>query len=236
MYDFDFHKKDFDWQKFIGKPYHKYLPQKKSMAYSNFETLQEAILKLNLIKKDVSSIVEDFEKQTPSLLLTKILERNTTKALKIDTEKARSEMIISPILMELQELKKTSINFFSGIDFTVDTKRGLSGRCDFVISLDTEDRFLTAPVITIVEAKKDNMSGGLGQCIAEMVAAMVFNEKRKQNVKTIYGIVTTGIRWQFIKLEANTVYLEERERIYDIKENNIDELLGLLFKITETQN
>jgi hypothetical protein len=36
-----------------------------------------------------------------------------------------------------------------------------------------------APAIVIVEAKKSDIKSGLGQCIAEMVAAQRFNEKRE---------------------------------------------------------
>ncbi len=101
-------------------------------------------------------------------------------------------MIVTPILLELQELKKGKISLFSGIDFRVDPKRGLSGRCDFIISADGKSEFMTAPVITIVEAKNDNVRSGLGQCIAEMVAAQLFNQRQEKDIETIYGTVTTG--------------------------------------------
>jgi hypothetical protein len=231
---FDFHRKDFDWQKFIGKPFHRYLPEKKRMAYNKFTT-KEAVERLNLKTVSVRSIVTDFKPFAASELLKESLQRGTKRALKMQTEKAKSEFIVAPILLEIVELKKESICLFSGINFKVDNKRGLNGRCDFLISLSEEDDFLTAPAVTIVEAKNDLPRNGLGQCIAEMVAAQMFNEKDGKAIKTIYGAVTNGINWLFMKLEDQTVFIEEIERVYDF-ERNLDELLGLLMKITEAQN
>jgi len=234
MYDLTFQKADFDWAQIIGKPYHKYLPDKKRMAYNKF-TLEEAIEKLNLKKVDVKSIVDRFNPHPPSDLLKKLLQRGTARALKMNTEKARSEFIIAPVLLEIAEIRGEKISFFSGVDFRVDAKRGLSGRCDFLISLSSEDSFLTAPAVSIVEAKNENVNNGLGQCVAEMVAAQIFNERRGQNIKTIYGAVTTGLNWLFLKLEGRTVFIEELERVYDF-ERNLDELLGMLLRLTEAQN
>ncbi len=227
-------KPDFNWAGFIGKLYHKYLKEKKYMAHNKF-TLEEAVERLNLKTVSVKSIVEDFEPHTPSDFLQTALRRGTALALRSSTEKARSEMIVTPILLELQEVEMGKISLFSGIDFKVDPKRGLSGRCDFIISADGKSEFMTAPAITIVEAKNDNVRGGLGQCIAEMVAAQLFNQRHEKDIPTIYGVVTTGTNWRFLKLQGNTVFIENTERAYDF-ERNLDELLGLLIRLTETQN
>ena len=227
-------KPDFNWAGFIGKPYHKYLKEKKYMAYNKF-TLEEAVERLNLKTVSVKSIVEDFEYYPPSDFLRTALRRGTALALRSSTEKARSEMIVTPILLELQEVKMGKISLFSGIDFKVDPKRGLSGRCDFIISADGKSEFMTAPAITIVEAKNDNVRNGLGQCIAEMVAAQLFNQRHEKDIPTIYGVVTTGTNWRFLKLQGSTVFIENTERAYDF-ERNLDELLGLLIRLTETQN
>ena len=227
-------KPDFNWAGFIGKPYHKYLQGKKYIAYNKF-TLEEAVERLNLKTVSVKSIVEDFEYYPPSDFLRTALRRGTALALRSSTEKARSEMIVTPILLELQEVKMGKISLFSGIDFKADPKRGLSGRCDFIISADGKSEFMTAPAITIVEAKNDNVRNGLGQCIAEMVAAQLFNQRHEKDIPTIYGVVTTGTNWRFLKLQGNTVFIENTERAYDF-ERNLDELLGLLIRLTETQN
>ena len=201
------------------------------MAYNKF-SLMEVVEKFDLKIVDCQSVVVDPKPHPPSDFLLTALKKGTSRALKIDTEKARSEFIVAPILLELQEVMKDEISFFSGIDFTVDKQQGLSGRCDFIISLDHEDRFLTAPVITIVEAKNDNVNRGLGQCIAEMLAAQIFNRQRGRNLEAIYGTVTTGTVWKFLKLQGQTVFIEESERAFSV-ERNVDELLGILLKMLD---
>jgi hypothetical protein len=107
-------------------------------------------------------------------------------------------MIIAPILVELKKCFLNQISLFSGVTFNVDANQNLTGICDFLISKSSEQLFITAPVIILVEAKNDNLKSGLGQCIAEMLAAQLFNEREGNNIKVIYGSVTTGSTWKLI--------------------------------------
>ena len=95
-------------------------------------------------------------------------------AVAIGTEKAKSEMIVANILIELREQFEHRISLFSGIDFSVDVESGLTGVCDFLVSLSPEQFYLEAPVIVLVEAKNADVKLGLGQCVAEMLAAQRF--------------------------------------------------------------
>ena len=61
---------------------------------------------------------------------------------------------------------------------------------------------LTSPFLVIVGAEKEDINQGIGRCIAEMVAARIFNEREETGVKTIYGVVTVGSIWKFLKLEG----------------------------------
>ena len=70
------------------------------------------------------------------------LADNVPQALKIRTEKARSELVISPILIEILELRQQKISFFSGIDFKINVKRGLAGHCDFIVGLGEQKDYL----------------------------------------------------------------------------------------------
>jgi transketolase C-terminal domain/subunit len=63
----------------------------------------------------------------------------------------------------------------------------------------------------IVEAKNENIKGGLGQCVAEMVAAQIFNEREANAIDTIYGAVTTGEIWKFLKLGGGCFHRFSRE-------------------------
>jgi hypothetical protein len=108
----------------------------------------------------------------------------------------------------------------------VDSEKGLTGYCDFILSCSEEQLEITAPITIIVEAKKENIIGGLGQCIAGMVAAHIFNERANNSIKTIYGTVTSGTAWRFITLEANTVCIDSIE--YYI--NDVEKILGILLE------
>jgi hypothetical protein len=78
--------------------------------------------------------------------------------------------------------------------------------------------------MTVVEAKNDNIRGGLGQCIAEMVAARLYNEREREGPTTIYGSVTTGSLWTFLKLHEATVYVDRREHTLE----PVEKLLAIL--------
>ncbi|MCK5871415.1 MAG: hypothetical protein KAG26_01195, partial [Methylococcales bacterium] len=132
------------------------------------------------------------------------------------------------IFLELK--KRLNISFFSGIDFTVDKSQGLNGFCDFLISQSSEQLFLEAPVIALVEAKNEKIVGGLGQCIAEMWAARLYNQQENQVLPYIYGVVTTGHAWKFLKLDGNKVYIDIED--YYIK--NPEKILAILTYMINT--
>ncbi|MFM7886815.1 MAG: hypothetical protein ACKPCM_09025 [Pseudanabaena sp.] len=159
----------------------------------------------------------------PSDRLTEILNEGLDLAIATSTEKARSELLISPILMEVRRILHKQISLFSGNNFDVEPKRGLNGFCDFILSASATQSVITAPVLTVVEAKENDLRSGLGQCIAEMVGAQIFNQRRGL-VHTIYGTVTTGTTWRFLKLDQQTVYIDLTE--YFI--NQLDLILGIL--------
>ena len=150
-------------------------------------------------------------------------------ALAIGTEKASSELIVADILVELREKFEHRISFFSGIDFSVDAESGLTGVCDFLISLSPTQFHLEAPIIVLVEAKKDNPVLGFGQCVAEMLAAQRFNAERENDFPCIYGTATTGTVWQFLKLEEQRLYIDSA--IYSI--GQCDKILGILVSMVE---
>ena len=193
------------------------------MAYSNF-TLEEARKIFNLKTEEVAGIFADIEPVLPSTLLASVLERNVPLAFAIGTEKAKSELIVAFILVELREHFERRISFFSGIDFNVDAKDGLTGVCHFLVSLSPSQFYLEAPVLIIVEAKRDDLTAGLGQCVAEMVAAQRFNAEEGNDITCIYGTITSGIDWLFLKLKGKKLYIDMNA--YQI--SKCDMILGIL--------
>ncbi len=160
-----------------------------------------------------------------------ILQENVPLARAVNTEKARSELIISPVLVELRKMLQHRISLFSGIEFNVDKAQGLNGFCDFIISASPEQLMLNSPVIAVVEAKNENIIGGLGQCIAEMVAAKMFNEAEKsEDAGSVYGAVTSGTAWKFLKMEAWNVLIDLDE--YGIEQP--EKILGILLAMADT--
>ena len=198
------------------------------MAYSNFtlETVREAF---DIEEVDIAGLFSDSEPMAPSELLTAVLERNVPLATAIGTEKAKSEMIVADVLVELREQLNLSISLFSGIDFNVDDERGLTGVCDFLISLSPVQFVLEAPVIVLVEAKKDDLEVGLGQCVAEMIAAQHFNAEKGNDIPRIYGAITSGREWRFLKLEGKKLYIDMA--VYPIAQ--CDKILGILASMVE---
>jgi hypothetical protein len=193
------------------------------MAYSNFtlETVREAF-ELQTIQS--AGIFSETDGVEPSAELTKALAKKVPLAVAIGTEKAKSEMIVADILVELREHFKHRISLFSGIDFNVDTENDLTGVCDFLVSLSPEQYYLEAPVIILVEAKKDDLTTGLGQCVAEMVAAQRFNIEKGNDIPCVYGAITTGINWLFLKLVGKQLHIDMSAYMLE----RCDKILGIL--------
>ncbi|MGI2909180.1 hypothetical protein [Tolypothrix sp. VBCCA 56010] len=66
-------------------------------------------------------------------------------------------------MLELKDIFPQKISLFSGNDFSVDQSVGLNGVCDFLISRSPEQLFIDAPAVVVVEAKKEDLNGRLGQ-------------------------------------------------------------------------
>lgn len=193
------------------------------MAYSDFK-LSELIKTFGLTISESSGLFANVPEVDYSDILATLLQENVDLAVSINTEKARSEMIIAPILLELRRKFNYQIGLFSGVDFNVDNERGLNGFCNFIISLSKEQLLVRAPVITLVESKNENLNFGLGQCVAEMIAAQLFNQKEENEIPIIYGAVTIGTIWQFLKLKDKTIFIDLSQ--YYIKD--IKKILGIL--------
>lgn len=194
------------------------------MAYRDFISLEtiESNFGINIVDK--IGIFTDIPPSNYSSLLAETLQDNIPLALAINTEKARSELIVAPILVEARKQFNGKIGIFSGKEFNVDAKKGLNGFCDFLISKSPEQLLIKAPVITLVEAKNDNIQSGLAQCMAEMIAAQLFNERRNNNIPRIYGVVTTGTNWNFLQLFEQVIEVDLNDYFID----DVGKLMGIL--------
>jgi len=132
------------------------------MAYSDFK-LGDLIENFSLKMNETSEMFADVPEVECSEILTILLKENVDLAVAINTEKARSEMIIAPILLEIRRKFNYNISLFSGVDFNVDFSQELNEFCDFLISRLKKQLFIYAPVLTIVKTKNENFKSGLGQ-------------------------------------------------------------------------
>jgi hypothetical protein len=195
------------------------------MAYSDF-TLAKVREVFALILEERRNLFLGIQGVTPSAQLTVTLEENVLLATAIGTEKARSEFLIAPMLSEVRRQANYQVGLFSGSDFNVDPAQGLVGFCDFILSRSPEQYYISAPVLTIIEAKNEDIKGGLGQCLATMVAAQLFNQRAGNPIEPIHGAVTTGTNWKFLKLEQHQVWIDEIE--YHISQ--VDKILAILLQ------
>ncbi len=194
------------------------------MSYSEFTTVGKVKQAFGLTTVEGVRFLPEIEPITPSATLTDFLEESLPLAVATGSEKARSELIISPVLLEVRKILHHQISIFSGEEFTVEPEKGLSGICDFLISRSPELLDIEAPAVIIVEAKKADLKTGLGQCLAEMVAAQKFNQIKGNAIPVIYGSVTSGTQWRFLKLAGSTVTVD----LTDYPLPSVAQILGFL--------
>ncbi len=176
------------------------------MAYNKFKKLETLQTQLGI--KDIlrTWLPETFPSSKVSAKLLDILE--DAKSEHLGTEKAKSECIITPVLQELRRNNVDKLSIFSGYLFDVDSKQGLNGYCDYILSAQAQRSDILAPIFCLVEAKNDNVEKGLAQCGAEMYAAKLFNEKKGKPIEVVFGCVSTAFLWCFLKLENDTLYID----------------------------
>jgi hypothetical protein len=177
---------------------------------------------LKTVRKELFQSLQPVE---PTELLLATLQR--ASKMTIASEKSRSEWIVAPILMEVKYLNADKMNVLSGENLDVDKDQSLTGECDFIFVRDPDTETVESPIFCLVEAEKHDLTGGTGQCIAQMIGARMLNEQDGVHFPTIYGCVTTGTDWQFLKLEGQLVTLEENLKYI----NQLPQLLGIFQQI-----
>lgn len=193
----------------------------KSYAKFTYEDLK--LLGLRTIVKDLFE-GKSLPAIAPSEWLRETLEGGAEFSL--ETEKARSEFIIAPILRELYKNNKNVFSIYSGFNFTVDAKKGLQGFCDFLLAKPPRNLVPDSPIIAVVEAKlNDVLTAAVPQCVAEMYATRLWNEKYENEQQDIYGIITTGNLWLILRLQQGmTIEIDTKQ--YTVLQ--LDLLLGVL--------
>jgi hypothetical protein len=197
------------------------------MAFSDFD-LRTAVHTFSLTENRDTDLFVGVEPLELSESLRTWLDRLAPVALGINTEQARREFIIAPMLAEIRLRLGSSVNVLPGVSLDVDKSQGLSGYCDYLISRSPEFYYVQAPVVAVVEAKKEDLIAGMGQCAAEMVAIRLFNERDGTPIPAVFGCVTSGSNWRFLKLEGAQLFIDRVE--YYLRDAT--KILGILVSIT----
>ena len=164
----------------------------------------------------------EIEKIKPSSWLLETLEM--TRKLKFYSESERSHRLVHPILSELSRINNYALMVYAGRELNVDSKKGLNGECDFLLSFGSLMDIVDVPIFNVVEAKRQDIEHGSAQCAAQMIGAKIYNHNDGVEVPFLYGCSTTGDVWRFLKYE-NEVIILDSERYYS---ENLEELLGVL--------
>ena len=208
------------------------------MAYRDF-SLDRAIADFQL-QENYDQLFPDLKPIPPSDALLRFLKVGQAIALPGGNEKARSEFLVAPILMELELYYGERLAIFSGKNLDVDQGQGLTGECDFLLGRGPARMMVRSPIFTVVEAKRDDVESGLGQCLAQMIGAQQFNQSSVQDNsdagqsgQTIFGCVTTGEIWQFLRLQddtftidSNRFYIDRLDRVLSCLRSCLDPVLG----------
>jgi hypothetical protein len=192
------------------------------MAYSSF-TLSQVQSQFGL-KVDKGVFFRDVPPLIPRQRTIEAMAESAPFAATQGSEKVLSELIIAPLLFELRSLLDGKIGLFSGMDFSIDPGLGLNGICDFLLTRSSNELLIEAPAIVLIEAKKADLIAAWGQCAAEMVAAQKFNLSMGKEIPVIYGSVTTGMQWQFLKLSGTDLTIDTTQYPLD----PLDRILGIL--------
>jgi hypothetical protein len=196
------------------------------MAYSDFK-LADVIQRFGLTVDTSRDLFAHIPPVPLGEATRRSVEQNTQLALLIGNEKARSELIVAPILADLWRQTGHVISLYSGVELDVDPNDGLTGACDFLIGRGPQLPIVSPPVLVIVEAKKDDIQGGFGQCIAAMIAALRMNSAAKTGVTTVYGCITNGVSWKFLRLSGKDLAIDQREYLL----SEVDRVFGILMSI-----
>ncbi|MGG6269144.1 hypothetical protein ACQ4M3_25730 [Leptolyngbya sp. AN03gr2] len=123
-------------------------------------------------------------------------------------ERTRSEFLVAQLMISLALELNTML--FSGYPFEVQPELGLVGECDYLMTRSPRMSGIDSPIALIVEVKRQ-IEHCLPHCLVELVAAQQFN----RSDAVIYGVLTTGLQWKFLKLEGKIVTIEET--VYDLE-------------------
>ncbi len=189
------------------------------MSFGNFEIVDDVLEKYPTLTHHINS----FLPSEANLTVQSWLLENIEFALQMkpgESELFLRESLIFPMLNEAWK-RHRKLKLWSAKKLYYDEE--LFGEPDYFVSRMSSGRIKT-PLLAVGEAKKEKFDEGWGQCLAEMIACQKINAAEGRPDIVIYGIVSTGLMWEFGKLEGQ-VFTQEPFP-YSVKESNL--VLGVL--------
>ncbi len=195
------------------------------MAFNKkFKELEDVLTKYEIPYSEEKFSVS--EKLTPSNYFKEELNYTLDKIPYRSSEAAICENIIYPVLREA--LKKYDNDLSIWVRRPIKFDKELSGIPDYTISQRSKmgKIFFEHPLLAVVEAKRDDFTGGWGQCCIEMYTIRKINNNEDLEV---FGIVTNGDVWEFGKLTKDS-FIQYNPEFFITK---IDDLFSALATIFE---
>jgi len=180
------------------------------MAFSDYRKYTAAELK-SIFRLDIQNKVDLFPDFTPSGQKYEELQKDVNEMAarfrlsKSDNEATRGSLLVSRVLWKAGSIYGMGVFFEPNVVYQADASlnlpHSLSGAYDGGLSLDEFD--FISPIVSVVEVKRSSLSDGLGQCIAEMYTTIhLFNQQK------VYGIITDGETWEFMRLEGSVISVD----------------------------
>ena len=189
------------------------------MKFSDFQSIEQVLAKYPLNIRQERFLPE--VRVEPSSLFLENLSFSLDMKAVDESETFFSESFIFPFLQQAWK-RHRRLKLWSHKALALDGE--LIGEPDYLISAQIEgviDRLINKPLLAVTEAKKEDFTKGWAQCLAEMIACQRINQNEDI---VIYGIVSTGIFWEFGKLAGNV--FTKHTSAYSISEP--EKVLGLL--------
>ena len=177
------------------------------MGYSNYEQIKTVAKKFKFEVR-ITGLFPKIDVVQPSACLVESLRRSSVMVL--TNEKTKLERVVSPILLEIAQAYTENFSFFSGELLDVNEADDLVDECDFFFTLQPPRPYVDAPIVAMIKSKDEDLEWGVAQCAAQMYAAKLYNETEGKVMPTIFGCVTDGTEWQFVKLENDVFHLDNR--------------------------
>lgn len=130
----------------------------------------------------------------------------------LSTEMARREILISRVVTEVVHYTQAQLR----IEYALKVSDQLQGSLDYLLRTDRQ--------MIVIEAKKEDFNNGMKQLAAEMIALDHWMESPQSH---LIGTVTTGILWQFGRLDRQRKHIDQGLDSYRAPED-IDPLMRIL--------